>query len=342
MKTTNGNSEVYSAYISKTDVRLKENLSQGLEFVKWRDHIRKDDVVFVKPNFTFREYREGVTTSPELLKHLLEVLRDRTSHVIVGESDGGNRSFKAEEAFRGHQMYDISRELGVELVNLSGIPSQFVESEIQSKKVQVQVPRMLLERVDCFVSVPVLKVHVMTEVSLGLKNLWGCYPDSMRCLHHTNLDRKLTLLAKVLNPKITVVDGLYGLNVHGPMFGNPIKMDLILVSDNIVAADALGARIMGISPRKVKHIMTAENERLGTTNVETIRINTDWRQYVSQFYTRRTLLDTVSTLLFHSETAARLVMTSPFTPLIYMMAGRLRSPEESLLANELKTYNYRM
>ena len=331
---------MYSAYIAKINGELKGSLLKGLEFIDWKKYVKKDSVIFIKPNFTFPSYKEGVTASPELLKCLLEIVKDRSSSVIVGESDGGNHSFKAEEAFAGHHMFEICKEVGAELVDMSNLPSKFVEAEILSKKVRVQLPKMLLEDVDCFISVPVLKVHVMTGVSLGLKNLWGCYPDTMRCFHHQNLDRKLALMAKLLNPKITVIDGLYALNGHGPMYGDPVKMDLVLMSNNVVVADALGAAIMGVSLKRAKHIAVAEKEGIGTTNLENVRVNTDWKQYGRQFQIRKTLLDRVSGLLFHSDTIAKLVIASPFTPLIYKVAGTLRSPEEKAIASQLNTHKH--
>jgi len=330
---------MYSAAIAKVNGELRQNLLKCLEYVNWKEYVKKDSVVFVKPNFTFSQYKEGVTTSPWLLKCLLEILKDRSGELIVGESDGGNHSFKAEEAFKGHQMYKICREVGAELVNLSKLPSKFIKSKVQGKWVKIQLPEILLEKVDCFISVPVLKVHVVTGVSLGLKNLWGCYPDTMRCLHHQNLDYKLALMAKLLDPKITIVDGLYGLNEHGPMFGKPVRMDLILTSNNVVVADALGAMIIGIPLKKARHILIAEREGIGTTNLEDVRINVDWRLYRRQFQIKKTLIDRASSLLFNSDIIAKLVMDSFLTPLAYAIASVLRSPEEKAIANHLRTKN---
>jgi len=329
---------MYSAAITKVNGELRRNLLKCLEYVNWKEYVKKDSVVFVKPNFTFPQYKEGVTTSPWLLKCLLEILKDRSGELIVGESDGGNHSFKAEAAFKGHQMYEICKEVGAELVNLSKLPSKFIKSKVLGKWVKVQLPEILLEKVDCFISVPVLKVHVMTGVSLGLKNLWGCYPDTMRCLCHQNLNRKLALMAKLLNPKITIIDGLYGLDEHGPMFGKPIKMDLIITSNNVVVADALGAMIIGIPLKRAKHILIAEREGIGTTNLENVRINVDWKLYRRQFQIKKTLIDRVSSLLFHSDILAKLVMDSPLTPLAYVIASVLRSPEEKAIANQLTAH----
>jgi uncharacterized protein (DUF362 family) len=145
-----------SACVASTGTGIEEALLEGLDFVNWRDTVRRDSVVFVKPNFTFPYYRRGVTTNPSLLENLLRFLKDRCERVIIGESDGGNNAFHAERAFVGHKMYEITQNVGAELVNLSKLPSEFYESKIQNKKVRVQLPKMLIKDVDCVISVPVL------------------------------------------------------------------------------------------------------------------------------------------------------------------------------------------
>jgi len=324
----------YHAYIDEIRDNLKVTLQKGLEFINWDKYIDKKSRVFVKPNFTFPYYKEGVTTSPQLLKYLLEILKSKADTVILGESDGGNHSFTAEQAFEGHNMYQICQETGVELVNLSKLPSRFVEDKIQGKKVKVQLPKLLLEEVDCFISVPVLKVHVMTTISLSLKNSWGCIPDTKRCLHHQNLPYKLALIAKLLEPKI-VVDATYALNKHGPMYGEPVKTNLVLVADNPVVADALGARIMGFSPHGIEHIVVAERAGLGSTRLENVETNRDWQTYKMQFKIEQTIIDRFSTLLFYNDAFARLVMNSPLTSVIYKVAGVLRTRAEREVASQM-------
>ena len=310
---------MYSAYIAEVDEDLKGNLIKSLEFINWKRLVKTDSKVFVKPNFTYPHYKEGITTRPELLTDLLEILKDRADNVILGESNGGNHFFTADDAFKGHGMYDICREAGVELVNLSKLPSTFVEDKIQGKRVKVQLPNILLEEIDCFISVPVLKVHAIMTVTLSIKNLWGCVPDTMRYLHHQNLDHKLALIMKSVNPRIVVIDGIYGLDGHGPMYGEPVKMNLIVTSDNPVVADALGASIRGFSPKKIRHIGIAEKEGLGTTNLEEVRINKDWRQYKRQFHIKKTFMDKISVLPFKSDFIARTVFDSSLTPLMSRM-----------------------
>ncbi len=325
----------YQAYIDEIRDNLKVTLQKGLEFINWGKYIDKNSRVFVKPNFTFPYYKEGVTTSPEFLKCLLELLKSKADTVILGESDGGNHSFKAEEAFQGHNMYEICKETGVELVNLSRLPSRFVEDKIQGKRVKVQLPKLLLEEIDCFISVPVLKVHVMTTISLSLKNSWGCNPDTMRSLHHQSLPYKLALIAKLIRPKIVVVDATYALNKHGPMYGEPVKTNLVLVADNPVVADALGARIMGFSPQGIEHIIVAEKAGLGSTRLENVETNQDWQRYKKQFQIEKTVIDRLSILLFYNDAFARLAMNSPLTSVIYQVAGIFRTRAEREVASQI-------
>jgi len=325
----------YCAYVDKLSDDLKTTLREALAFINWEKYIHKNSTVFVKPNFTFPYYKKGITTSPQLIKSLLEIIKERTNDVILGESNGGNHSFTAEEAFEGHRMYKICKEVGVKLVNLSNLPWKYVESKIQSKTVKVQLPRLLLGKIDCFISVPVLKVHVVTGVSLSMKNSWGCYPDTMRCLHHQNLSHKLTLIARLLKPKIVLVDGTYALDKHGPMYGEAVKTSLILTANNPVVADALGAMILGIPLEKAKHILMAEKEGVGTTDLQQVRINTNWERFARQFQIKKTLIDRLSTLLFNSDKLARFVMDSPATPLIYKVASILRSPEEKEVVSQM-------
>jgi len=327
----------YLAYIGKNSA-IEKNIENGLEFMKWKNIIKNDSIVFIKPNFTIPFYRQGVTSNPNFLRILLSILKNRCDRVIVGESDGGNKSFSADEAFQGHNMQSICKDTGAELINLTKIPAMMIEEKIQNKAVKIQLPKILINDVNCFISSSVLKVHVMTKVSLSIKNLWGCYPDPLRGLYHKNLDYKLALITKKLDPKIVLIDGSYALDGHGPMFGIPRKLDLIIASNNAVVGDSLGARIMGFSPASIGHIRISEKEKIGSSNLDNILINDDYKKFAQKFSINKTLIDRISTLTFHSEILPKLVFDSPFTRYVYKIVKYCRTDEETKIAQELKKY----
>jgi uncharacterized protein (DUF362 family) len=328
----------YRAYITKIS-NLNEDITNCLEFIEWKNSIHNDSTVFIKPNFTYPFYKEGITTNPLVLKAILSILKDRAERVIIGESDGANHSFTPDQAFKGHGIYEICKETGTEHVNLSKLPSRYIEDNIQGKSVSVQVPDLLVDEIDCFISIPILKVHANTTISLSMKNLWGCYPDTMRCLHHKYLSRKLTLLTKVLNPQIVLIDGTYALNGHGPMYGEAVKADLLIAANNPVVADTLGTSIMGIPVSKIDHIMIAEKEGLGTTNLDAVQFNDDWKKYQMQFQVNKTIIDQLSMILFNSECIAKLVMDSPFKSIIYGIVHKLRNNDEKIVSDQVNRGN---
>ena len=326
-----------TVYLTKID-KMRENLLLGLEFIGWKDIVKTDSTVFLKPNFTYPYHKKGITTTPELLEEFLYLLKGRARRVIIGESDGGNHSFSADDSFAGHNIPEICKRTGSEYVNLSNIPSVAVTEKIQGKEVMVRLPNLLLREIDCMISVPVLKVHVMTGVSLSMKNLWGCYPDTMRCLHHKDLDQKLALITKLTKPRLIVIDGSYALDNHGPMYGTAKKMELLLLSNNPVAADMIGSSIMGIPLTRAKHIVAAQNENLGPKDRNDIIMNVSPNEFTRQFRIERTVIDRISYLLFNSEMIAKLVMDSRATPFIYGIAKHLRTKDESEVVDDLRRY----
>jgi len=325
----------YKAYVAPFG-NLREDITRCLEFIGWENTIKRGSTVFIKPNFTYPYYKPGVTTNPKFLEQLLVLLKERTSNIIIGESDGANRAFTADAAFKGHGLDKICSDLDITLVNLSSEPARRVEDLIQGKKVAVYLPELLLDDIDCFISVPVLKVHAMTYATLSMKNLWGCYPDPMRCLHHKNLSEKLTLITKHLNPKLVLIDGTFSLNSHGPMYGEPIRTNLILGANNPVVADTLGTKVLGVPLSKVEHILTAEREGLGTCNLDKVLLNQDWSKFCLNFKVQRTLVDRCSLLLFHSELLSKLVMDSSLRPIIYRAVSFVRNSEERSVVTDLK------
>ena len=76
---------MYSTHV--TEVAKKEDLLRGLESLNWKNQVKTEDTVFVKPNFTFPYFKEGITTRLELLKNLLEIIKARVDIVNVGKFD---------------------------------------------------------------------------------------------------------------------------------------------------------------------------------------------------------------------------------------------------------------
>lgn len=317
-------------YITDIDEQnLSQEVQRGLEFIGSSNIINKNSTIFIKPNLTDVVHKPGITTTPLMIKTVIDVLSPLVKKIYVGESDGGNYSFSADMSLKNHGIFDIASNYeNVEVVNLSKLPRTRVTENVCGRKVWVDLPDLLINEIDCLVSVPVLKAHAMTHGTFSIKNLWGCYPDPMRVLHHKNLDYKLPLISKLTKNKIQIVDGFWALDGHGPMEGTPIVTNKILISNNPVAVDASSAYLMNLDKNKIGHLGIAEQFGLGVSDITKIQFNKDISmEKLKKFKPYKVKLDYLSILLFRSEFLAKIVLSSPITPLIYKFVNLTR-PED--------------
>jgi len=285
---------------------IERDLKNTFEKLNFKNYIKKDTKVFVKPNFTVPFPKLGVTTNSYLLETTLNLLKNRADEVYVGESDGGDQSFTAEYSLKNHGIPAMCKRTGAEMINLSKTEWIKVCEKINGKKIDVKLPRFLL-KMDESISIPVLKVHVMTTVSLSLKNLWGCHPSSLRLLDHKNLSERLILIAKSIHLRYAIIDAIYGLNKHGPMDGEIVKVGGIIIGDNPVATDAVSARLMGFEPERIPHIKKASIAGLGPHQEDEIEVLTDISRFQQNFYVKPTIVDWASSLCFKSNILNKIV-----------------------------------
>jgi uncharacterized protein (DUF362 family) len=322
-----GSTRVYLGDISESN--LREEITRGLDFIGYREIIGPESVVFVKPNLTKIVHEPGITTTPMMARAVLEVLSPLVKKIYVGESDGGNFSYSADDSLRNHGLCDVARALpNVEVVNLTRLPWTRVTETVCGRKVWVDLPELVLEKTDCLISLPVLKTHAMTNGTYSLKNLWGCYPDPRRTLYHKDLDYKLALINKALRNRIQIVDGYWALDGHGPIEGTPRLTKKILVGNDPVAADRTAALMMGLDVKTIGHIGVAARYGLGQMDVGQIAYNRDMNgEKLPTFKPYKIKMDYLSALLFKSPLLARVVLDSPISPAIYTLINLTR-PEE--------------
>lgn len=327
MLGTDSSAHPERVYISDISPKnLSQEIRNGLQFVRFEEIVDADSTVFIKPNLTDSVHKFGITTTPLMIQTVIEVVSPLVKRLLVGESDGGNYAFSADASLRNHGIYDIAQHFSnVEVVNLSKLSRTRVAQRVCGKTVWVELPDLLLNDIDCLISVPVFKAHAMTVGTFSIKNLWGCYPDPMRLLHHKNLDYKLALINKRIKNRVQIIDGFWSLDGHGPMEGTPIATNKVLIANNPVAADATAAYLMNLDTTKIGHIKVAEQYRLGTADLKSIQFNTPVQaERFTNFKPYKVTLDQFNALTWRSELLGRIVYASPFTPFIYQFVNVFR------------------
>lgn len=303
---------VFISHFKSTD-QLPEHMWQAMDWIGIHALCPVGARVFVKPNLTWIEPTPGVTTTPHMLEILIAFLRERTQNIIIGESDGGQNCFAAEESFKKHGIYEIAAKYGVQVVNLSRLLSEVAEAEVAGKKVSVRLPSILLHDVDVFVTMPVPKVHAMTGVSMAFKNQWGCQPDTMRGRCHPQFAEQIVAINKLLNPRVVVFDGTYFLDKTGPMIGEAVPMDLLVVSDDIGAGSMACCQIMGLDYRKIRHFRVAQKEGMFPSSQDEVQYNVRPEHFLRRkFHLKRATINYAHLAAFNNQFLNRMFYDSAF------------------------------
>jgi uncharacterized protein (DUF362 family) len=312
-------------FVDVFDDQRQSSIESALAWLKWGACIAPDTRVFLKPNLTWKTPTPGVTTGPAVLEAVVAILRARTKRIIVGESDGGYHAFKAEEAFETHGLYRLKKNYDIQLVNLSSDVAVKHSVEVGRRQVEIELPRTLLSDIDLFVTLPVPKVHVMTGVSLGFKNQWGCQPSTMRLRNHPVFSSKVMALNKALRPSLALYDGTYFLDKSGPMAGDPIQMNLVIAATDVGAGDLVCCTIMGIDPQRIEHLLYAQREGMMPRSLDGVVLNQNLERFPShRFSLRRTPLNYIALAAFHSRVLTRFFYDSSAAGPIHTALDRLR------------------
>jgi uncharacterized protein (DUF362 family) len=247
----------------------EEQLRMSLDKLNWKNIVKPGALVTIKANATHFEYLPGLTTTPDLAAAFVRILRDRAERVIVGDSD--LQRVCGEKALLGCKIQGAVEKAGGEVLNFSKDKMEVVDvgGEVLKK---MELPRAFTD-CDVFASMPVFKTHKLTQVTLTLKNHFGCIPDDHRFRLHRVIHQVLADITKFLDPKLIVMDGRIGLEGDGPIAGVPKRLELLLVADNCMAADSVACQIMGFDPVKVKHIVHARDRGLGPIDLDQISVS---------------------------------------------------------------------
>lgn len=293
--------------------------------------IGPDTRVALKPNLTYPYHKIGVTTSPEVVRETVRVIRQYTRHIAIVESDGGYGVWSATEAFAGHGYAAIRDKFDVELINLCDEPREMLSFMSRGSIHKIPLPTRLLHDTDVLITMPVPKIHSMTGLTLAYKNQWGCVPDNMRMRSHYLFNDAIIAINRALRPMV-LADGTYFLDQSGPMEGAPVQMDLVIGASDVGAFDRYVSELMGWSWRRIPHLKRAV--KLGDMPANLADIHFDVHPGTARTHTfklRRSSRNWIALAGFNSRFLTWLGYESWFGRvvlhgLLYAMAGKPVSP----------------
>ena len=114
---------------------------------------------------------------------------------------------------------------------------------------QLWLPRTVLEA-DFLVSMPKIKTHHWSGVTLAMKNMFGIVPGARygwpkNILHWKGIQESILDLCATVPVHFVIADGIIAMDGNGPLNGAPRLLERIVLADDPVAPDVTCARLMG-------------------------------------------------------------------------------------------------
>ncbi|RQD77124.1 MAG: DUF362 domain-containing protein [Halanaerobium sp. MSAO_Bac5] len=232
------------------DTKIEELLAElgGLS-----SFVKKGQKVVLKTNLLMGKKPEtAVTTNPQLIAVLGKKIQALGAEVIIADSPGG--PFKEQllkRAYAKSGLTAVAEKYNFKLnFNTNSTKVEFRQGKL---KKSFQVVDFINEA-DLIINLPKLKTHGLTMYTGGVKNLFGCIPGVMKADYHLRMQsvydfsRMLNDLALLINPTLTIMDAVIGMDGEGPSNGNPKRFNYLLASRSPFYLDLAAVKLLGINP----------------------------------------------------------------------------------------------
>jgi uncharacterized protein (DUF362 family) len=239
--------------------------------------------VAVKPNDTWASAQDKTgVTQPDTLRAVLRHLKQFGPRELI--VTGGAGAAETEDVFRIAGLMAVVEEEEAAFFDhnrppFSEVPLDYAPAaDVDGPQKAVMVNPRVLEY-ETLVSLAQLKLHETATVTLSLKNIAMSFPAADYYGHprhsqqHANaffqdMHSFIAAMAKRFPIHLALIAGHPAMIGTGPLGGHAVETGLFIASTDPVAADVVGAQLLGFRPQAVRHLWEAGRLGLGETAID--------------------------------------------------------------------------
>jgi len=252
---------------NKHELKLIVNtLVSSIKSINFDTSSLRGKTVLLKPNM-LGAYppKMGITTHPLFVEAVIILFKEYGCKVWLGDSPNG--IFPIDLVWERTGIREICKR--------HNVTEKVFEREGSVVKNGLHIAKPLVE-VDLVVNLPKFKTHGLTILTLATKNLYGCIPGLVKTSYHRKyrgnerFAEMLVRIAGTVSPKLTLIDGIVGMDGNGPSAGRLIKLGLIIAGTDVFHTDAVCSSLVGLNPLNLDTLVAAKKLNLWNENDETI------------------------------------------------------------------------
>jgi len=223
--------------------------------------------VLIKPNVVTAQDKNqvAISTNPSVVEAVCKVLKKRRCKIYIGESS----FMDTDEFLKKAGIEKVAKKYAVKKKPIYFEQEKFRYIKDKKAKTLKRFPiAKIVKEVDLIINMPKLKTHILTKYTGAVKNLYGLIPGGLKQRLHNkakgdkNFSNLLVDIYQNIKPELNIMDGVVGMEGHGPTSGKPKKANLILGSKNAIALDIAASKIIGLTPKSVNTTKEAIRRKL--------------------------------------------------------------------------------
>lgn len=227
--------------------------------------------VLLKPNILMdSDPAKCISTHPVVVEAMVRYLQSEGATVMVGDSPALHLpGTKCEKS----GIPDVCRRTGAVWVDFLKNPTEAV---LNNGRIRIA---SVTREVDLIISMPKFKNHELVYFTGAVKNTLGLVPGfskaKQHALHHDR-DRFSVFLVdlnEAVTPHFYMMDGIMGMEGHGPGQGTPKLTGVLIGSTNPIALDIIASTIAGYNPLDIPTTAIALARRHWLSSPEEIIYN---------------------------------------------------------------------
>ena len=239
---------------SYNENEVYEKIKEGINLLGGIDKfVKKEDKILLKPNLLRKaEADKAITTHPAVFSAVARILKEAGyNNLYYGDSPGGSG---------GNHPFKVAQTAGIaQAADKYGVKEADFNSSVKYEYPKGKYAKSFdiskgVADADSIINLCKMKTHALERITGAVKNSYGFIYGLNKGKGHVQFPDgesfagMLADLNKCFTPKLSVMDGVVAMEGNGPAAGNPVNMNVIIISDDPVSVDSIFCALVYLNP----------------------------------------------------------------------------------------------